>query len=62
MAITYCDRCFESANETDSTTIHIKAKGITHSFTYHNRSSEDCLGQKLLELKQTFADLLTKKV
>jgi hypothetical protein len=49
--LTYCDRCFGLVQPDDGTTIHIEAKGIKHSFTYHNRNGSDCLAHKIRELK-----------
>lgn len=52
-----CDYCVLPIAEGEGTTVNIEHRGTETEFHYHNRTNQDCLAQKIQELKKRFSPL-----
>ncbi len=52
MSVVICEMCTLPVAQNDGTTIHLEHRGVTLTYTFHNRGPNDCLAQKIKLLSQ----------
>ncbi|KAA6462919.1 hypothetical protein DYQ86_06155 [Acidobacteria bacterium AB60] len=53
---TFCDVCGGAISRDDLTAVKMEREGHMVLFHFHNRHEADCLGQKLMELDEKYAN------